>query len=193
MAMMRNRLFTPIFVAALSLGFLGHSPFSAPSKRRIASSACVDPQAKPGPKPSAGSPFVSQLFPFLGLVSHPLNSFEAYSQFLLQLRVQQATEALRPLGEMSIYNPMFPSYASPRIPEFTLARPDSSKQIWGSGLLSDPDLQYLTQATPTPPMQQQAVTAVLSAPSFDSSAGASPSVASGIQFSGNGGISSSRF
>ncbi len=129
-------------VAFLSLGFLGQSPPTTPSVRRIASAACADPLAKPEPKASSTG-FAGQLFPFLG-VSSP-SPYEIYTQFMQQLRVQVAIRDLSTPGMMGIFDPVFPNYRIPQISDHQvdLRRPDASKQIFG-GLMSDPQLKYLS-------------------------------------------------
>jgi hypothetical protein len=130
-------------LAILSLGFLSHSPSTAPSKRWVAS--CDD--SEPSVPTVPGISFLSPSMISMAENMASLQAAQAYALFVRQLQIDMAVSSfVAPSSILGYSQPLFPSYQLPTLNSygFDMTRPDSSHQGFG-GLLGRSDLQYLVR------------------------------------------------
>jgi hypothetical protein len=191
---MRLRPLATLSIAALSLGFVGHSPTSPQERRHV--SSCTDTTATPGLPLTSLAPFPTDLF---SAVQNDgvREAANAYALFVRQLQINASVSAqFNPFSPPSYFGfPQlaFPSYALPSIDKYPidLRKPDPSTLAW-SGLESNPTLQYLV-APPTSPAQKSGVPATVANASLNGLVDLNPLPTAGTPMAPPSGINSARF
>ena len=135
-----RRWLTPIFLAVLSCGFLGHSPLAEQGTRRHISS-CEDPSPK---AQSVALP--SSLFSFVQSDA-AVQSAQAYQMFLMSMQINMALNPFARPSAMGWGVPSFPNFAV--VDHYVAPAPVPHSGLAWHGLMQDPQLQYLVHPTQT--------------------------------------------